>query len=89
MILKRQTLQHKYTHEAYYYKASFILVLTYAIIGHKAQGTTIKSKKLIHISNSLALGLTYVNYVIKSYKLFKFINFWSLQTYIIKCIYQH
>ncbi len=45
MILKRQTLQYKYTHEAYYYKASFILVLTYAIIGHKAQGTTIKSKK--------------------------------------------
>jgi len=49
MILKRQTLQHKYTCEAYYYKASFLLVWSYAIIGHKAQGTTMKSKKIIHI----------------------------------------
>jgi hypothetical protein len=49
MILERQTLQHKYTHEAYYYKKSFLLILTYAIIGHKTQGTTIKSKKFIHI----------------------------------------
>jgi hypothetical protein len=45
MIFKRQTLQLKYTHEAYHYKASFLLVLTYAIISHKARGTTIKSKK--------------------------------------------
>jgi hypothetical protein len=49
MILKRQTLQHKCTHEAYYYKASFLLIWTYAIIGHKAQGTTMKSKQIIHI----------------------------------------
>ncbi len=41
LTLSRWTLQHKYTYEAYYYKTSFSIVLTYTIIGHKAQGATI------------------------------------------------
>jgi hypothetical protein len=36
ITLNRQTLQHKYTYESYYYKASFPIALAYAIIGHKA-----------------------------------------------------
>jgi hypothetical protein len=60
MTLKRQTLQHKYTYEAYYYKTSFSIVLACAIMGHKAQGATIKSKVIIHIKNSFALGRAYV-----------------------------
>jgi hypothetical protein len=34
MKLKQQTFQHRYTYEDYYYKASFPIVLTYAITGH-------------------------------------------------------
>jgi hypothetical protein len=37
MKLKKQTFEHKYTYEAYYYKASFPIVLAYAITGHKLQ----------------------------------------------------
>jgi ATP-dependent exoDNAse (exonuclease V) alpha subunit len=59
-MLKRQTLQNKYTSETYNYSTSFSIVLTYAITGHKAQGATIKSKVIIDIKNSFALGLTYV-----------------------------
>jgi hypothetical protein len=35
-MFKRQTLQHKYTFETYYYKSSFSIVLAYAITSHKA-----------------------------------------------------
>jgi hypothetical protein len=34
---KRQTFQHKYAYEAYYYKASFPIVLAYAITGHNCR----------------------------------------------------
>ncbi len=60
MALKRKTLQHKYTYEAYYQKAYFPIVLTYAITCHKIQGPTIKSKVIIHSKNSFALGRAYV-----------------------------
>ncbi len=60
IMLKRQTLQHKYTSKTYNYKKSFSIVLTYAITSHKAQGATIKSKVIIDIKNSFALGFTYV-----------------------------
>jgi len=52
IMLKRQTLQHKYTFETYYYKTSFLIVLTYVITSHKAQGATIESKVIIDIKNS-------------------------------------
>jgi len=60
IMLKIQTLQHKYTSKTYNYKTSFFIVLTYAITSHKAQGATIKSKVIIDIKNSIAPGLTYV-----------------------------
>jgi len=66
MTLKRQTLQHKYTYEAYYYKTSFPIVLACAITGHKTQGATIKSKVIIHIKNSFC-SRSCICYVIKSY----------------------
>jgi ATP-dependent exoDNAse (exonuclease V) alpha subunit len=49
MKLKRHTFQHRYTYEAYYYKASFLIVLAYAITGHKSQGATIAMNMLIDI----------------------------------------
>ena len=49
MKLKRQTFQHIYTYEAYYYKASFPIVLAYAITGYKSQGTTIATNIFINI----------------------------------------
>jgi ATP-dependent DNA helicase PIF1 len=60
MKLKRQTFQYKYTSEAYYYKASFPIVLAYAITGHKSQGATIATNVLIDIQNAFSPGLTYV-----------------------------
>jgi hypothetical protein len=60
MKLKRQTFQHKYTYEAYYYKASFPIVLAYAMTGHKSQGATIATNVLIDIQNVFCLGLTYL-----------------------------
>jgi hypothetical protein len=60
MKLKRQTFQHRYTYEAYYYKASFPIVHAYVIIVHKLQGATIASNVLIDIRNAFFLGLTYV-----------------------------
>jgi hypothetical protein len=47
MKLKRQTFQHRNTYDAYYYKASFPVVLTYAITNYKLQGATIASNMLI------------------------------------------
>jgi len=41
-------------------EASFSIVLTYVITGHKTQGATIKYKVIIDIKNSSTLGLTYV-----------------------------
>jgi hypothetical protein len=38
MILKKYSFQHKYTHDGYYYKTSFSIVLTYVMISHKSQG---------------------------------------------------
>jgi hypothetical protein len=60
MFLKKHTFQHKYTYEAYYYKASFPITLAYVIIGHKLQGRTINSKVIIDIKEAFAHGLTYV-----------------------------
>jgi hypothetical protein len=58
--LKRQTFQHRYTYEAYYYKASFPIVLAHAKTGHKSQGATIASNMLVNIRNAFSPWLTYV-----------------------------
>ena len=60
MKLKPQTFQHRYTYEAYYYKASFPIVLAYAITSYKLQGTTIATNMLIDIRNAFFPGLTYI-----------------------------
>jgi len=46
MIFKKRSFQHKYTYDGYYYKASFLIVLAYAMISHKSQGVT-TTKKVI------------------------------------------
>ena len=58
--LKRHNFQHKYTYEQYYYKASFPIVLAYAMTGHKSQGATISTKVIVDIRNAFTPGLTYV-----------------------------
>jgi hypothetical protein len=58
--LKRQTFQHGYLNVAYYYKASFSIVLAYAIINHNTQGATIASNILIDIQNAFFPRLIYV-----------------------------
>jgi ATP-dependent exoDNAse (exonuclease V) alpha subunit len=60
MILKKNTLQQKYTYDGYYYKTSFPITLAYAITRHKSQGTTISSKVIIDIKEAFAHGFTYV-----------------------------
>jgi hypothetical protein len=60
MKLRSQIFQHRYTYYAYYYKASFLIVLAYAIIGHKSQGATIASNVLIEVRNAFSPRLTYI-----------------------------
>jgi ATP-dependent exoDNAse (exonuclease V) alpha subunit len=60
IYLKRHNFQHKYTYEQYYYKASFPIVLAYAMTGHKSQGATISNNVIINIRIAFAPGLTYV-----------------------------
>jgi len=88
LTLKRQTFQYKYTYEAYYYKASFPIILAYAIIGHKAQGATIKSKVIIDIKNPFVAYLVYVmlSRVINCSNL---IIQGTLKPSDFKCIYQY
>ncbi len=59
-ILSNWTLHHKYTYEAYFYKTSFPIVLTYVITGHKTQGATITSKVFIDLRESFVPGFRYV-----------------------------
>ncbi len=57
------------------YKTSFLLMLGYAIIGHKSQGATISSKVMIHICESFAWGLVYVMLSrVTSWKILKIVN---------------
>jgi len=43
-IVFKKSIQNKYDYQGHFYKASFPLMLGYAIIGHKFQGATISSK---------------------------------------------
>jgi ATP-dependent DNA helicase PIF1 len=60
MILEKHTILVKNTYDGYYYKASFPIMLAYAITGHKSQGATISSNVLIDIKEAFAPSLTYV-----------------------------
>jgi len=51
MILKKHSFQHKYTYDGYFYKASFPIILAYAMTSHKSQGATIATKVTIDIKN--------------------------------------
>jgi hypothetical protein len=53
-IVWKKSIQNKYDSQGYFYKASFPLMLGYAIIGHKSQGAMISSKVMIHIHESFA-----------------------------------
>jgi hypothetical protein len=55
-IVKKKSIRNKYDYQGHFYKASFPLMLGYAIIGHKSQGATISSKVIIHICESFAQG---------------------------------
>jgi hypothetical protein len=48
----KKSIQNKYDYQGHFYKASFLLVLGYAIIRHKCQGAIIPSKVMIHIHES-------------------------------------
>ena len=60
IYLKQHNFQHKYTYEQYYYKASFPIVLAYAMTGHKSQGATISNNVIVDIQNAFAPGLMYI-----------------------------
>jgi ATP-dependent DNA helicase PIF1 len=64
MILKKHSFQHKYTYDGYFYKASFPIILAYAMTSHKSQGATIATKVIIDIRKKFAHGLTYVMFSI-------------------------
>jgi ATP-dependent DNA helicase PIF1 len=65
MILKNHSFQHKYTYDGYFYKASFLIVLAYAMTSHKSQGATIATKIIMDIKKYFTqLGLTYVMFSI-------------------------
>jgi hypothetical protein len=53
-IVQKKSIQNKYDFLGHFYKASFPLMLGYAIIGHKSQGATISSKVMIHVHESFA-----------------------------------
>ncbi len=47
-------------HMNFFYKATFPIILSYAITGHKAQGTIISNKVIVNIQIAFAPSLTYV-----------------------------
>jgi ATP-dependent exoDNAse (exonuclease V) alpha subunit len=53
-IVWKKSIQNKYDFQGHFYKALFLLMLGYAIIGHKSQGEMISSKVMIHIRESFA-----------------------------------
>jgi ATP-dependent exoDNAse (exonuclease V) alpha subunit len=53
-IVWKKTIQNKYDSKGHFYKASFLLMLGYAITRHKSQGATILSKVMIHVHESFA-----------------------------------
>ncbi len=53
-IVFKKSIQNKYDFQRHFYKASFRLLLSYAITRHKSQGATISSKVIIHIRESFA-----------------------------------
>jgi hypothetical protein len=59
MILKR-SFQHKYTYDGYYYKTSFLIVLTYVMRSHKSQGATTTTKAISDIKEAFTFDVTYV-----------------------------
>ncbi len=74
-IVRKKSIQNKYDFEGHFYKASFPLILGYAITRHKSQGATISSKVMIHICESFAWGLMYVMlFKVTSWKFLKIVN---------------
>jgi hypothetical protein len=53
-IVWKKSIQHKYDFQRHFYKASFPLMLSYAITRHKSQGAMISSKMMIHVHESFA-----------------------------------
>jgi len=53
-IVWKKSIQNKYDSKGHFYKASFLLMLGYAITRHKSQGATISSKVMIHVHKSFA-----------------------------------
>jgi ATP-dependent exoDNAse (exonuclease V) alpha subunit len=43
-IVRKKSIQNKYDYQGHFYKASFPLMLGYAIIGHKSQGAKFHPK---------------------------------------------
>jgi len=74
-IVQKKSIQNKYDSQGHFYKASFPLMLGYAITRHKSQGATISSKVMIHICESFARTLLYVMLSrVTSQKILKIVN---------------
>ncbi len=43
--------QHKYTYDGYYYKTSFLMILTYVMTSHKSQGATTATRAINDIKS--------------------------------------
>jgi ATP-dependent exoDNAse (exonuclease V) alpha subunit len=51
-IVWKKIIQNKYDSQGHFYETSFLLLLGYAITGHKSQGAMISAKVMIHICES-------------------------------------
>jgi len=60
MTIKKCSFQHKYTYDGHYYKTSFLIVVTYTMIGHKSQNATIATKVVVDIKESFTPNFIYV-----------------------------
>ncbi len=86
-IVQKKSIQNKYDFLGHFYKASFPLMLGYAIIGHKSQGATISSKVMIHVHESFAWGLVYVmlSRITSRNFFWKLLTIFNLRTYNLCC----
>jgi len=74
-IVRKKSIQNKYDSQGHFYKTLFLLMLGYAIVGHKSQGAMISSKMMIHICEYFAQGLVYVMLSrVTSWKVLKIVN---------------
>ncbi len=74
-VVRKKSIQNKYDYQGHFYKASFPLMLGYAITRHKSQGAMISSKVMMHIHECFARRLMCVMlFIVTSRKILKIVN---------------